>query len=558
MRVDHVRQDKVLRTFKGMPLALINMVLQSRYVLDSASIRRIGFVFLLTTGLLLLLPGLGESVMNREQELRVALTARNMAEGGSWVFPQYLGEPRLQKPPLMYWLVATAYTLTGTVTSAFVARIPSALSGVALMLVVYVLGGRLIGRRRAFIASFVLATSFLFLRQGRSAETDITLTLFTTTAVLSGFLAARSKQSTGWWVMAGISAGLGFITKGPAAIGIPLLSWIAALWVDPSTRSRTQFRSMIPGALLCILISAPWYIAVFLHGQHDPIVEAQLAKELTRTFTHSKHTGPVWYYLYAMPHAMLPWCLWLPATLWHIPPVMKRRTGLRLIVAWLFIAFVCLSVISSKQIHYATLLLPPAALLVGWFLGRRSPAHQPDFWLSQSLTFGAIALAIGAVAVMTARVTLPDVPQLPVALGAASILFACLLGSSPLRPLHSRMATLILAMSLMIHTVTTHLQGFFEKDLPVAFVALAATSLTPEGASAFHVGENRSILEFYSGKSMNVYPSLQSAWTAARHGDIIFASGRIKNRPPESSWPSSPVLDRAMGEIYCQAFLKKD
>ena len=47
---------------------------------------------------------LGNPLVAREQELRVILTARDMARGGSWLVPHYQGEPRLHKPPLMYWL----------------------------------------------------------------------------------------------------------------------------------------------------------------------------------------------------------------------------------------------------------------------------------------------------------------------------------------------------------------------------------------------------------------------------------------------------------------------
>ena len=55
------------------------------------------------------LPGLGRGLVTRQQELRVLLAARTMAEGGSWLIPQFMGEERLRKPPLMYWLVATAF-----------------------------------------------------------------------------------------------------------------------------------------------------------------------------------------------------------------------------------------------------------------------------------------------------------------------------------------------------------------------------------------------------------------------------------------------------------------
>ncbi|UCF36822.1 MAG: hypothetical protein JSU96_18755, partial [Acidobacteriota bacterium] len=42
-----------------------------------------------------------------------AQTPREMVESGDWIHPTFNGRPRVNKPPLSYWLVAVPYTLFG-------------------------------------------------------------------------------------------------------------------------------------------------------------------------------------------------------------------------------------------------------------------------------------------------------------------------------------------------------------------------------------------------------------------------------------------------------------
>ena len=62
-----------------------------------------------------------------DHESYVSVTAREMLSGGSWIEPTFNGEPRLQKTPLSYWLVASIARVTGKVDE-FAARMPSAVS----------------------------------------------------------------------------------------------------------------------------------------------------------------------------------------------------------------------------------------------------------------------------------------------------------------------------------------------------------------------------------------------------------------------------------------------
>ena len=87
-----------------------------------------------------------------------------MLDRGSWVVPTLQGEPYLDKPPLMYWLVA----LSATARSASrpeAARLVPALCVHLTILAVYLIGRRSIGERAAFWAALLLPS-----RRGSSAS----------------------------------------------------------------------------------------------------------------------------------------------------------------------------------------------------------------------------------------------------------------------------------------------------------------------------------------------------------------------------------------------------
>jgi 4-amino-4-deoxy-L-arabinose transferase-like glycosyltransferase len=121
--------------------------------------RRCVAVFvLLVMSSLVLLPGLGRRCLQRERETRIALTARDMADGGSWLVPEYRGQLRLKKPPLPYWLVAGLYKLGAPVNSAFWARLPTAILAMGLVLATYFAGAAMVGWRAAYLGALAMIT----------------------------------------------------------------------------------------------------------------------------------------------------------------------------------------------------------------------------------------------------------------------------------------------------------------------------------------------------------------------------------------------------------------
>src|SRR5436305_923435 len=71
-------------------------------------------------------------------EGRYAQIPREMLARGDWVVPHLQGEPYLDKPPLLYWLVMLSYSVFGV--SEGPARLIPALAVHGPVLVVYLLG----------------------------------------------------------------------------------------------------------------------------------------------------------------------------------------------------------------------------------------------------------------------------------------------------------------------------------------------------------------------------------------------------------------------------------
>ena len=142
--------------------------------------------------------GIGQVPVHRAQEARVLECARVMMQDGDLLVPRLCGKIRFQKPPLAYWLALAGYTAAGGVDEG-AGRIYSALAGTLTVFLVWSLGRRSGSARMGLWAGAILATSFLFFRFSRSAETDVLLTcgsgaLYAAIVMLLGYSIFRERE----------------------------------------------------------------------------------------------------------------------------------------------------------------------------------------------------------------------------------------------------------------------------------------------------------------------------------------------------------------------------
>ncbi|MEX2222314.1 MAG: glycosyltransferase family 39 protein [Candidatus Rokuibacteriota bacterium] len=107
----------------------------------------------------LLAPGLGRAPFDDPGEGQHAEIAREIL-GGSWLALRLNGVRYFDKPPLLYWLTATSFTLFGLTEGA--ARLASLLGALLAVAATTLLGVRLLGPAGGVLAGVALLSCALF------------------------------------------------------------------------------------------------------------------------------------------------------------------------------------------------------------------------------------------------------------------------------------------------------------------------------------------------------------------------------------------------------------
>ena len=186
---------------------------------------------------------------------------REMMASGNYVSIYLNGEPRQDKPILIYWLQATSAHLFGL--NEFALRLPSVLAALAWVWALVAFGRRHVDRETGIIAGILLCLSLYIGLIARAAVADALLNLFLALTLFEIYNYYR-QPGRAVHLRVFLWMGLGFLTKGPVAVLFPFL--ISGLFFLSYGRWRDWLAALIywPGILLFLAIVLPWHIAVYL------------------------------------------------------------------------------------------------------------------------------------------------------------------------------------------------------------------------------------------------------------------------------------------------------
>jgi 4-amino-4-deoxy-L-arabinose transferase-like glycosyltransferase len=142
----------------------------------------------LAAAALLLLFRLGATDLWAPDEPRYAQVAeelRSLERGAEDLFLLRLnGKPYTQKPPLYYWLAAALGAPGGRVSET-VARLPSALAGIAAVFATLRLGARMLGPSAGIWGALLLLSVYRFGHLARRVQLDVLLAALEVVALLA-------------------------------------------------------------------------------------------------------------------------------------------------------------------------------------------------------------------------------------------------------------------------------------------------------------------------------------------------------------------------------------
>lgn len=266
-----------------------------------------------------------------------------------YVSPTLFGEPRYDKPILIYWLQAASVSLFGLNEAAL--RLPSAVAATLWALAIYLFLKRLGRPREGALAACIMAASLAVPIIARVATADAVLNLFITCSMLCIYLFYHERHK-GYVYMTFVFAALGFLDKGPIAVLIPFV--VSALFFSLRSELGRWLRAAFNpvGVALFMVIALPWYILEF-NAAHGGFIESFFGQHNIGRFTGvmEGHSGSVFYYVPMVLLALVPYTSVFIKLLAKIGALLKRDLELYMLLWFLFV-FVFFSVSDTKLPHY--------------------------------------------------------------------------------------------------------------------------------------------------------------------------------------------------------------
>jgi len=256
------------------------------------------------------LPGLGSLEIKGEEGRRI-LPAITMIETGNYLVPQVGSEPYYRKPPLVNWVVAASFKLTG-VRNEWTARLPSVLCVLAVALAFITVARGTLGANGSLIAALVWMVNFGMIEKGRLIEIEaLYVSLFGLALIfwLSFWRQRRSPWLT--WLVPSIFLGLGLLAKGPLHLFFFYAVVLAVLYYEGELGKLLSI-AHLAGLLIMLGIFAAWAIPYWQAMKGAPVAETW-SVQLTGRLTADDFKLRSW--LLNIPRGLayfLPWTLLLP------------------------------------------------------------------------------------------------------------------------------------------------------------------------------------------------------------------------------------------------------
>jgi len=327
--------------------------------------------------------GLGSYPLLDHNEGMYAAIARDMLHSGDFIIPHLNGLPYLEKPPLLFWLMAVSMSVFGE--HEWATRLVPAL---ALFATTWMME-RFIYRQTksqtaSMAAALIFATALPLLAIGRMVLCDMLMTCFLSAALMGFYnrgqgsevrIQGRKEGFYGFYFFLALAV----LTKG--FVAIILAGGTIALFLLWQRRPLQDYLRIVSlrGMLLFLVITTPWHIAASLQEPgfaYFYFINEHVLRFLNLREPHDYYTGHIWYYLPRILGYLAPWTVFLAlfarkdaqcqmldikkesfliSDLYHLTSFLW---------SWFFFCLVFFSISGAKANYYMIAGMPPLVMLL--------------------------------------------------------------------------------------------------------------------------------------------------------------------------------------------------
>lgn len=272
----------------------------------------------------------------------------NMLTTGDYISPVYNCQPRFEKPPMLYWLIALSSSIFGL--NEFSARLISGIAAIGIAYVTYLIAKNFFSEetaKKSFLVFFTLPHLWI---ESRAVVPEMINTFF---MILSFFLFLREKFILGW-----ISLAFAFLSKGPVGVILVIGTYLIF--------KRDLKILNLKAIMIFLILGSSWYILMIIQHGYDYFYRFFIYENVMRYTGHRlTHPAPIYYYL----------LLVIATTIFYIPIYPRLIKGFNKqwtnFLLWFILVIVFFSLAKNKLHHYILFAYPPMAILLANFASEK-------------------------------------------------------------------------------------------------------------------------------------------------------------------------------------------
>jgi 4-amino-4-deoxy-L-arabinose transferase-like glycosyltransferase len=322
---------------------------------------------IILSGIFFFIPFLGKVHLFDWDEINFAESAREMILTGNYHQVQINFQPFAEKPPLFFWLQASAMHLFGI--NEFASRFPNAIFGIITLVTFFFIGKKHRSPRFGFIWALCYLGTFLPHIYFKSAIIDPVFNYFIFMGIYFMYKDISGEIFRHKYVyasLAGLFIGLGTLTKGPVALLVFLLCYLV-YFIFKKFKNFPGIKKIVCFAFfftaICLLWfgqeiwnNGLWFLKEFLQVQADLFLKPV-----------ASHGEPFYYHFVVVFIGCFPISIIaLPVLFGKISGENKDLTRLMKILFWTVMILFSLS--TTKIVHYSSLTYFPLSFLAALYL----------------------------------------------------------------------------------------------------------------------------------------------------------------------------------------------
>lgn len=355
-------------------------------------------------------PALGSLAIKGEEGRRI-LPGITMLQTGNYLVPQVGGETYFRKPPLVNWLVAASFKITG-VQNEWTARLPSVVCVLLVALAFATVARPSLGDRGSTIAALMWLINAGIIEKGRLIEIEALYVSLCALAIifwLSFWLQKKSLWLT--WTIPFLFLGLGWLAKGPVHLVFFYGVVIAVIWKERCWKALLHPAHFL-GIIIMLGIFAAWAIP-FVQATNQATATTKWSQQFTGRLRGTDFEVGRW--IFNIPHGvlyLLPWIVFLPLARFENFAAEKDRQLARALAWGALVPFVIVNLVPGSIPRYAMPAIVPAIWLLAmtftqenlqwpqWLRGKYLSWKARERWIVGIVVVACLAMWTYAIAVV--------------------------------------------------------------------------------------------------------------------------------------------------------------